>query len=836
MDKQVEQVSLLVGIGASAGGLEAINELLEGLPAPDGSTFLVLQHQSPRSDSQVFSGILRTHTHREVVTAEDGAEIGPNQVIVAPPGWRMTVARGRVRLWQTDEPAREMVIDALFRSLAREAGERSVAVVLSGSNADGMLGARAVRVAGGVVVAQDPDTAAFKTMPESVVDAGICEVVLPPKAIGAELAAIFSGGGIDASITAEVREQIVQLVRERIGYDFSSYKENTVTRRIQRRMSLLRMDRLDAYVEYARRNSDEVHALFRDLLIGVTGFFRDGAAFDRLYEILVGRCLPGLEGGVFRAWVPGCATGEEAYSVAMVLQEAAEAADMSIGANIFATDLDDRAIDAARRGVFSPEAVSDVPERRLKRFFVEESGRYRVLPAIREMLVFAVQDITGDPPFSKLDVVCCRNLLIYLKPDAQRTVLNRIRYGLKPGGILMLGSSESIGPLSGSFETLDKTHRIYRLKENGDAKDPAAQRTVVWSRATRAAGSGMSPARGAEDRDAFHIKQATERFLLDIASPAVLVNANGDALYFHGRTGGYFQPAPGPARNNIIEMADKDLSFELSSLLGKAALQDTMQVRLGVRCSLSGRDVSVDIYVRPAKLDVCDEPCFLVSLVEDRTRRQEDMERGARLSSDEQDRIRELQEELRLTRQDMRAMMEEYQATNEELKSANEELQSSNEELKSTNEELETSKEELQSINEEQATLNTELEEKNIELSRARDDINNLLASTQIATLFLDDRLAIRRFTPAMQEIMWLRESDVGRPVGELSFRVDYGELEEDVERVLSNLEPAEREVCSDDDRWYLVRIVPYRTAQEIIDGVVVTFNEITRFKRLRDP
>lgn len=849
---------LLVGIGASAGGLTAITEFLENLPEKWDCTCFIVQHQSADSEREMLAEILRKHTRWEVVVAEDGAGYGSNQVIVAPPGRALALASGVMHVThRSAEHAGSMVIDSFFRSMAAEARGRSVAVVLSGSNADGTLGSRAIREESGLVIAQDPATAAFPTMPRSIVEDGLADLVLPPQDMPAHIAAfartavathdekVFTGQRAPEAH----REKLLGVLRARLGHDFSIYKENTVDRRIQRHMSLHRIDTLKDYVTYVQQHNGEAKELFRDLLIGVTNFFRDPESFDQLRRLFAEEYLPTLEEGTVRVWVPGCATGEEAYSVAIIVQEAMEGAGISRTVYIYATDLDDRAISMARRGVFSKNIEADVSSERLKRYFTEREEGYRVRQSIRSGIAFAVQDITSDPPFSRLDLVCCRNVLIYLKPGAQKAVLSRIRYGLKDGGLLMLGSSESVSPLPDPFETVDGSHRIYR-RCAGLEKSASVSELDFGSLQPRASPRTHSRHQPEEAHHSLRIKQATERFIVETSAPAVLVTKDGNALYFHGQTGKYFQPAPGPARNNIVEMAQTGLSLELSAALRTAVQEKAPQICPGIAIHTNDHEVTVDLYVRPAPLEVSEEPSFLVTLVE-RPRaasaaaiRTEDAgpaaaEAAAAAPSEQetgysdaaQERIRELEAELQTTRQHMNSLTEEFEATNEELKSSNEELQSTNEELKSANEELETSKEELQSINEEQSTLNAELQAKNKELVHARDDMNNLLAGTQIATLFLDDALCIRRFTPAMQQIMGLRDSDRGRPVGEISVRVEYEHLERDAEKVLTDLNSVEREIRAADNRWFQLRIVPYRTAENVIDGVVATFNEITEIK-----
>ncbi|MDA3951047.1 MAG: PAS domain-containing protein [Spirochaeta sp.] len=627
------------------------------------------------------------------------------------------------------------------------------------------------------------------------------------------------------------RDKLLEMVRDRTGHDFSTYKQNTIDRRITRRMSLHRIDDTKDYLVYLRRNPEEVDELFRDLLIGVTSFFRDPESFERLSGFLVQEYLPEYQGNTLRAWVPGCSTGEEAFSLAILLLEAIETLKLQISVTVFATDIDERAIAAARTGEFPRNIANDISAERLRRFFEEVDDTYRANKRLRGAVVFAVQNVTDDPPFSKLDIVSCRNLLIYLKPATQESVLSRINYGLRPGGVLFLGKSETVSPMSAPFETVDKVHRIYkttRKAEAGQIEGATGYQGMRRKRTESARASAGQAAHPPRNKT----KQAAEQCILESAPPAVIATKSGEALYFHGRTGRFFEPAPGVAGNNVLEMARSGLVFELSSALSRAALERAPQVRSRVTMKTDDHEVLVDLYVQPVDLEVCNEPCFLITLIERPEHPALPREDGGDYSDEAARRIRELQEELQSGKQDMQAIIEEYEATTEELKSSNEELESTNEELKSTNEELETSAEELQSINEEQSTLNSELEAKNEELGHVRDDMDNLLAGTRIATLFLDDELHIRRFTPAMRDIMGLRDTDVGRPVGELTVRVKYRELEADAESVLADLNTVEREIQARDDQWFQLRIVPYRTSERVIDGVVATFNDITQVKR----
>ena len=740
---------------------------------------------------------------------------------MTPPDKELSLYDGRMQLTERERGARSMIIDAFFRSLALEGPVRAVAVILSGSNTDGTLGARAVKERNGLVIAQDPESAGFSTMPQSIVDEGLADVTLKPSEMVEHILGFAENLRLvppesktpEALVPSNERDKLFLLLKNRTGHDFSKYKDNTVNRRIQRRMAVHRIDRLRDYVSYIRRNRDEVDHLFRDLLIGVTNFFRDSAVFEGLKELLLKEYLPRLSNSQFRVWVPGCATGEEAYSLAIILTEALDELEADIEVAIYGTDQDEAAIDQARKGIFPKNIEADVSGERIKRFFEEEEldGRYRIKQDIREMLVFAVHNVTSDPPFSRLHLVCCRNLLMYLKPEAQKSVLSQFRYGLVDEGLLLLGTSESVTFLAQPFETVDKKLRLYRLKPGTAEVFFSEDQGLFRHRTLQHRRKRDRRRQDAAEPEAGIIKRAAERFLLEMSEPSVLVDKTGDILYFHGRSGRYLEPVKGRPQSNILEMARKGLCIDLSAALTTAAAKKKAQVRTGVKIKANDHEETVDLFIRPLDLEDRKEPCFMISFQKNPERKPpahvndiQNYSNGART------RVRDLQEELQNCREDMQSTAEKYEAANEELKSSNEELQSTNEELKSTNEELETAKEELQSINEEQTTLNSELQAKNKELESINDDMMNLMAATRIATLFLDNDLQIRRFTPAMKDIISLRESDEGRPVREMSMKLEYESLEQDAEQVLTDLNSVEREVRGKEGNWYQLRLMPY--------------------------
>ncbi len=831
-------LTLLVGVGASAGGLDAISTFLDALDEDLGCAYFIVQHQADTAAKDTFSSLLGKHSRHPTRVAEDGMDVRPDTVYVAPPGMFMAIFNHKILL-QKREAGHGMAIDHFLRSLSQEAGRQAVAVILSGSNSDGTLGARAVRAQGGLVLVQDPAAAAFDVMPRSVVDNGLADLVLTPDAMAGHIAAHARRLRLppaDLSVVSEIspstdRDKLLMLLRNRSGHNFVLYKDSTVNRRIRRRMDVHRMDRLTDYLEFVRADSAESTALFKDLLIGVTSFFRDPEAFNELTRLLKEEYLPALGRQTFRAWVPGCATGEEAYTLAIILRELLEALALNLEITIYATDLDADAIERARAGLYPENIVADMSRERSARFFYKKGGVLQVRSDIRDMVVFAVQNVIQDPPFSNLDLVSCRNLLMYLKPLAQEKVLAQFQYALRPNGLLLLGSSESVSCRSASFVEKSKKHRLYVRGFGPLRPSPSGLTSGTGQPLDDLPPPFSGPARTKTGPGLRHLAERT--LLGACCPPAVLVTQAGDIVFFHGRTGTYLEPNEGLPSANLLDMAREGLRFELSTGLAAAFSRDQEQVRRNVKVKANGHELFVDIHVKPVHVHELDQSCCVVSFVEVAGHCESAGGEAVTAQDDPAGlRIRELSDLLHHTREDMQSVIEEYEAANEELKSSNEELQSTNEELKSTNEELETAKEELQSINEEQTTLNAELQSKNEELAHISDDMTNLLTSTRIATLFLDISLRIKRYTPAMSSIMGLRDSDINRPVGEINVHLQYDQLEADVSQVLQDLNTLTKEIRGRQGDWYQMRINPYRTLNHVIVGVVVTFNDITQLKR----
>ncbi len=839
----------IVGIGASAGGLSAVEAFFSEMPTEVElkMAFIMVQHLAPDHKS-LLGDIIKRYTRMQVVEVKDRMKVEPNCVYVIPPNRDMALQDGALHLFEPD-PTRHS-IDFFFRSLAQDRRERAIGIVLSGTGSDGTLGLRAVKGEGGVAIVQDPDTTEYDSMPRSAIATGLVDYVLPPEKMPARLMAYVSHAfgskrRIDSARpafrTEDGLKKICIVLRDKSGHDFSQYKLNTLVRRIERRMAILQIDNIDDYQRYLQQTSREIELLYRDLLIGVTSFFRDAEAFAVLEKKVVPKLFEGKRpGDVLRVWVCGCSTGEEAYSIAMLLQEQADILKRDIKLQIFATDLDKHAIEQARGGLYPASIADDVSAERLTRFFIHAPGgdAYQIKRSIRDFLVFSEQDVIRDPPFSKLDLISCRNLLIYLSSEPQKKIISMFHYALNQNGALFLGTSESIGEFTNLFSVVDRKAKVYQRLAG---VSEAAYSTFGLFPPTKDHAEG--PAGGIRKQAggiASDFRNLMECALLDhYVQAALLTTDRGDILHIYGRTGKYLEPAPGDAEMNVIAMAREGLMQDLSTALHSAVVKKEPIRRRGLHVQNGDSFLIADVIVRPVAA-MSENPArdlYLV-LFEEREDREEETDEASpsegesTVRSDE--RIAALEDALRSKEEYLQTSIEEMQTSTEELRASNEELQSVNEELQSTNEELETSKEELQSINEEHATANAELQNKVADLSRANSDMENLLASTGVATLFVNQQLKISRFTPSATQIINLIESDVGRPIGHIvSNLANYDRLVEDLKEVLDSLVPRDVEVRSKGGVWYLMRIRPYRTQEHIIEGVVITFVDITARKEM---
>ena len=831
----------IVGIGASAGGLEALEQFLEHVPSESGMAFVIVQHLDP-THKGLMPELLQRVTGMGVVQVRNRTRIRPNSVYVIPPNKDMSIRGGVLYLRVPAAPrGLRLPIDFFLRSLAEDRQEQSIGVILSGMGSDGTLGLRAIKEKAGVALVQDPATAKFDAMPRSAIEAGLADFVASADALPEKIGTYLQRKPLisPAALTLEDKapgtlEKIVRLLRARTGHDFSLYKRNTIFRRIERRMGLHQINKVPVYVRYLQDNPQELDLLFKELLIGVTNFFRDPASWELLREQALPALLANHPAGqaALRAWVPGCSTGEEAYSLAIVFKEAAEACKPGEGytLQIFATDLDRDAIDKARQGFFLDNIASEVSPERLNRYFTKEDRGYRLRKEIRDMVIFAPQDLIMDPPFTRLDILCCRNLLIYLSAEVQKKLIPLFHYSLIPGGILFLGSSETIGSPTDLFTPLHAKSRIFQKIVSTANAVP-----VEFPASFHARPPGETATRPTVALPASLQSVADQLILAHYAPPAVLTTDKGDILYICGRTGKYLEPAAGKANWNIFAMAREGLRYELASAFQKVQRQKKNKAVTIQGIQLADADDSPYVTLSVERLDEPGPLQGMVMLVFAEVaapvvapaagRRSRAQVKTARLA--------ELEQELLRIRDEARTTHEEMQTSQEELRSANEELQSTNEELQSTNEELTTSKEEMQSLNEELQTVNAELQAKVDELSRASSDMKNLLDSTDIATLFLDKDLNVRRFTALATKIIKLIPSDVGRPITDLTSELRYPELARDAREVLRTLTSAEKPIATRGKRWFTVRIMPYRTLDDRIDGVVITFTDITASKTL---
>jgi len=827
----------IVGIGASAGGLEALELFFNNMPKDNGMAFVVIQHLDTTHVS-MMAELLQRNTTMKVFQATDRLKVKPNCIYVIPPNKSLSMLHGALHLFApVKSHGLRLPIDTFFRSLAKDRQEKSIGIILSGMGSDGSLGLKDIKENNGIVLVQDPGTAKFNGMPRSAIEAVIPDVVASVEDLPAKLMAILKFIPIvskDAEIDTKNKsslEKIIILLREQSGHDFSLYKKNTILRRIERRKGVHQIDKIQNYVRFLQENPKEVEILFKELLIGVTSFFRDTAVWEKLKEKVLPELMEKLpDGYIMRAWVTGCSTGEEAYSLAIVFKEVLEKVKKrkNLSLQIFATDLDIDAIEKARKGIFSLNIVADVSPERLAKFFTIQDDGYRVNADIREMVVFAPQNVIKDPPFTKLDILTCRNMLIYMEPELQRKLMILFNYSLNPGGIMLLGTSETLGTNSDGFEAIDARLKIFKrttkMVSAGLIDFPSS-----FTSTKRGTAEIETPMTAVEN-----IQTLTDQILLQRFAPAsVLVNRKGDIIYITGRTGKYLEPVAGKANWNIYAMAREGLRQELPGAF-RQAIQSNEEVKLhNIKIGTNGGTQYVDVIIQCIESPDPIKGMIMVIFTDvPATDKQDiaDAKTGKRSSTGH---LKEMENELKKCFDELQSTREEMQTSQEELKSTNEELQSTNEELQSTNEELTTSKEEMQSLNEELQTVNIELQSKLVDFVRANNDMKNLLNSTKIATLFLDKELNIRSFTDPITNIFKLRNTDIGRPFTDLVTDLQYPEMGIHAHQVIKALSSVETETKTNDGRWFNVRIMPYRTLDDHIDGLVMTFTDITKSKKL---
>lgn len=828
----------VVGLGASAGGLEPLTQFLARVPPASGLAYVVVQHLDP-THKALLAQLLQRVTAMPVQEVREPTPVQADQVYVIPPAAEISLRAGVLYLAKPSQPhGRRLPIDVMFSSLARELGERAVGVVLSGMGSDGSAGLQAIKARGGLTLAQQPASAQFDAMPRSAMAAGCVDICDLPSELPARILAVLGqpppAAGGQAGGDAGALDLILALLQAHTRRDLGLYKPNTMLRRVTRRVAVHGLDSMAAYAELLRANPQELDLLFKEILIGVTAFFRD----PEVWQDMANKVLPALmaqragEDGPMRAWVPGCSTGEEAYSLAMVFAEIQDTLPPAQrrGLQIFATDLNADAITKARRGRFGAPLAQALAPGRLARFFTERPDGWEIDKRIRDMVLFAEHDLIMDPPFRRLDILSCRNVMIYFGAALQRRLVPLFHYSLRPGGALLLGSSETIGRAQSLFVPLHPKSRIYWRRDNGAGVD-----TVVFPTGRRPAAPG-SPTPTVKESALPHpspppanLSSLTEQVLLQShAPPAVLVNEAGDIVYVSGRTGRYLEPAAGKANWNIHVMARPAMRTQLAVALRKALLErSTVELRaLRLDDTTSAAvDVTVQGLAEPRPLQGMALIVFRELPARPRGRGRQAGAEGALQSG--------LAEELRHAHEEIQALRQEMRASQEELQAANEELQSTNEELQSANEELTTSKEEAQSMNEELQTVNGELQSKLDDLALAQSDMQNLLNSTDIATLFLDEQFNVRRYTEQIARVIHLRESDIGRPLSELASALIYPALHADVQETLRTLAISEKQIATTDGQWFSVRIMPYRTLANVIQGVVITFVDITAAKEL---
>lgn len=837
LDKTVNSKSVqfpIVGIGASAGGLEALEQFFGSMPKDSGMAFVVIQHLDPNHKG-MMTEILQRITEMKVITVTDRLKIKPNCVYIIPSNKSMSILKGALHLFEPIEThGLRLPIDLFFHSLADDLSEQSVGIILSGMGSDGSLGLKAIKEKGGIVLVQEPESAKFDSMPHNAIEAVTVDFIAPANELPSKLLSIDKTITRINSITklekdSSSLDKIIILLRAQTGNDFSQYKENTIYRRIERRMSIHLISTIASYVKFLQKNPAEIEILFNELLIGVTNFFRDSAVWEHLKNKVLPNMFAELQHSqVLRAWVPACSTGEEAFTLAIIFKEAVEKTklDKNFTLQIFATDLDSGAIDQARKGMYSTSIASDVSATRLNRFFVKTDNQYRVNAEIREMVVFASQNVIKDPPFTKLDILSCRNMLIYMDTDLQKKLLSLFHYSLNQKGILILGNAETINDRKEFFTNINTKLRIYQ--STGSPKSEELFNFPSSFSQTKKNSVDKTKVKILDNIEAL----ANDLLLQQFSPASLVVSKMGDILYLTGNTGKYLTPAAGKASMNIFTMAREGLLNELPIVFRKAIRNYEKIILHNVKVGTNGGTLIVDVTIQQIEKPSALKGKIIVIFKDvpfdnqKTTRNKKTKGTSSALHTEFELKTQRLTEELQTTR-------EEMQTSQEEQKSTNEELQSSNEELQSTNEELTTSKEEMQSLNEELHTVNTELQSKISESKRVSNDMNNLLNSSEIATLFLDKKLKISQYTFHATKIFKLIPSDIGRSFTDLANNLNYPEINSDAEEVLRTLMFKERTISTKNDLYYTIRIMPYRTIDDKIEGLVITFIDVTEAKEL---
>src|SRR5499427_6927760 len=845
---------VVVAIGASAGGIEAVTELVKHLPADTGMGFVLIQHLDPKHQS-MLTDLLGKQTTMPVFEVRHGMKIEANNVYVIPPNATMSISDHVLQLHAREETRGiPMPIDHFMRSLAEANGNRSVGVVLSGSGTDGTLGMAEIQAQGGVTFAQDDESARYNSMPHSAIAAGCVDYILPPRHMARELARIAKLPYSHAPSTVETAlspadtpamATIFQLLRRSTGVDFAHYRQTTIRRRIQRRMLVHKLDRIEDYVRYLQSNTAEIKALYQDMLINVTSFFRNPGVFDALKSTVFPSIMKHrTQDKVLRVWTPASASGEETYSIAIAMLEYLGDKASQIPIQFFGTDVSEASVAKARAGTYPENIQGDVSTDRLRRFFVKVEGGFRISKSIRDMCIFAQHNLLNDPPFSQMDLICCRNLLIYLEPVLQNKAISLFHYATRPYGFLVLGTSEGLGSASGLFNTEDRTHKIF-------SKKTSTVRQVVTFSLNRQADRGeygavRTPMRPPESTSNYleAQKEFDRRLVTQYAPATVFVNDEFEIVHTRGNVSRYLKLAPGRASLSILKMARESLLMELRNALARARKDDTAVRKQGIAIKNANGNGNgeaksqaaylINLEVSPVRMGPMKELYFMIVFHEEKESKpalKPKLSRSAREQSEViHSRIAKLEQELAATKEYLQSVIETQEATNEELQSANEEILSSNEELQSTNEELETAKEELQSANEELSTVNDELRNRNQEVTQINNDLTNLFASIDFAVVIVGSDLSIRRFTPQAQKFLGLIPADVGRPLTNINPTIEIPELQSLVLQVMSTLRPVDRQISDRQGARYQLRILPYRTIENKIDGAIITIIDISSY------
>ncbi|MBM9514014.1 chemotaxis protein CheB [Desulfogranum marinum] len=829
----------IVGIGASAGGLEAFELFFEAMPPDSGMAFILVSHLDP-SHTSILPELIQKKTSMNVLHVADHMQVQPDHVYVIPPGKEMAILNGYLKLMEVSgSRGTALPIDSFFRSLAQDQRSNAVCIIFSGTGTDGTLGLRAIKGEAGMAMVQDEKSAKYDGMPRNAIATGLVDYILPPAKMPEQLISFSSymmkGSGDkihdEDDKIQNALQKIFILLRSSTNHDFSQYKKNTIFRRIERRMHVHQIVDITSYVRYLQESERERHILFKDLLIGVTSFFRDGTAFELLKE----KYLPVLFEGKpdeyqVRIWVPGCSSGEEVYSIAMIARECMEMMDHHYNIQIFGTDIDEEAINIARAGIYPDSIVADVSPERLKSFFIKDEHTYQIKKVIREMVVFATQNIIKDPPFTRLDMLCCRNLLIYFTQDLQKLLFPIFHYSLKKDGILFLGSSETTGYASNLFTCLDKKWKFFT--PIASANSPQAVPHFPLHTPLHQA---MSHKQTTHPKvfDEFKTQKLLKSIIAQSDLPAcVVIDDQANIIYIHGRTGHFLEPAEGEISTNLLAMARHGIKTGLTNAIHKVLVSHQETVIKGLHVKTYDGLFDVNLIVRPLPdLETGSSGIMMVIFEPVSSDLKPQAKHAVTREHEKGDEYEKLEHELQYTKENLQSTIEELETSNEELMSANEELQSTNEELQSTNEELETSKEELQSLNEESTTVNSELQSRIDELIKANDDIKNLLDATEIATIFLDINFELSRFTSTVKNLFPLKYTDIGRPIKHFSSTLVNVDLQSLAAKVLEDLNMIELEVNDNKQKTYRMRLRPYRTINNVIDGVVITFEDITQIK-----